>query len=90
MSVSISYDSDRRLTIAGLECGCGLKHAQPTQDIYVGSGIVNNTAAYIQKARSGHALCAGGRPKHLAAGGQSTRGAAGKPRVYGYPLRDHP
>ncbi|HPJ02415.1 MAG TPA: sn-glycerol-1-phosphate dehydrogenase [Candidatus Limiplasma sp.] len=49
MSVSISYDADHRLTISGLDCECGLAHTQPTQDIYVGSGIVKNTAAYIQK-----------------------------------------
>jgi len=49
MSVSISYDKDRRLTISGIVCGCGLSHRLPTQDIYVGSGIVKNTPAYIKK-----------------------------------------
>ena len=49
MSVSISYDSNRKLTIFGIDCGCGLSHQLPTQDIYVGSGIVNNTPAYIRK-----------------------------------------
>ncbi|MBN1778104.1 MAG: sn-glycerol-1-phosphate dehydrogenase [Clostridiales bacterium] len=49
MSVSISYDSDRRLTISGIRCDCGLDHRLPTQDIYVGSGIVKHTPAYIRK-----------------------------------------
>jgi len=49
MSVSISYDENRRLTISGLDCDCGLTHRQPTQDIYVGSGIIIHTSAYIKK-----------------------------------------
>ncbi len=49
MSVSISYDADYRLTISGLDCACGLTHTQPSQDIYVGSGIAKNTPAYIKK-----------------------------------------
>ena len=49
MSVSISYDADRRLTISGIACDCGLTHRQPSQDIYVGSGIAKHTAAYIKK-----------------------------------------
>ncbi len=49
MSVSISYDEDRRLTISGIECGCGLEHQEPTQDIYVGAGIVENLPKYIKK-----------------------------------------
>ena len=53
MSVSISYDADRRLTISGLDCACGLTHTQPTQDIYVGSGIAGNVPAYVKKRRLG-------------------------------------
>ncbi len=49
MSVSIAYDANHRLTIAGLDCACGLSHTQPTQDIYVGSGIAKTIPAYIQK-----------------------------------------
>ena len=49
MSVSISYDSDHRLTISGIACDCGLTHNLPSQDIYVGSGIAKNTPAYIKK-----------------------------------------
>ncbi len=49
MSVSISYDRDHRLTISGIACGCGLDHRQPTQDIYVGEGIVRHVPAYIKK-----------------------------------------
>ena len=49
MSVSISYDQDRKLTISGIACDCGLLHREPTQDIYVGAGIVKHTPAYIKK-----------------------------------------
>jgi glycerol-1-phosphate dehydrogenase [NAD(P)+] len=49
MSVSISYDANRKLTISGIVCDCGLMHQQPTQDIYVGAGIAKHTAAYIKK-----------------------------------------
>ncbi|MFH1512384.1 MAG: sn-glycerol-1-phosphate dehydrogenase [Bacillota bacterium] len=49
MSVSISYTKDRRLTISGIQCDCGLNHRLPSQDIFVGSGIVKNTPAYIKK-----------------------------------------
>jgi len=49
MSVSISYDADRKLTISGITCDCGLTHKLPSQDIYVGSGIAANTPRYIRK-----------------------------------------
>lgn len=49
MSVRITYDESRRLTITGLDCDCGYWHTQPTQDIYVGSGIAANTPAYIKQ-----------------------------------------
>ncbi|MBE0600294.1 MAG: sn-glycerol-1-phosphate dehydrogenase, partial [Firmicutes bacterium] len=49
MSVSISYDSSRKLTVSGLACACGLPHTQPSQDIYVGGGIVHTTPAYIKQ-----------------------------------------
>jgi glycerol-1-phosphate dehydrogenase [NAD(P)+] len=49
MSVSIAYDGDRRLTISGIACDCGLEHQLPTQDIYVGGGIAKHMPAYVKK-----------------------------------------
>ncbi len=49
MSVSISYDKHHKLTISGIACNCGLSHKLPTQDIYVGPGIMKNAPAYIKK-----------------------------------------
>ena len=49
MSYQLSYDSDSRLIISGVECDCPCAHNQPEQDIYVGSGIVRNLPRYIRK-----------------------------------------
>ncbi|MBR4235957.1 MAG: sn-glycerol-1-phosphate dehydrogenase [Clostridia bacterium] len=53
MSYKMSYDEDGRLIISGIECACGSQHNEPTQDIYVGSGIIDKTAAYIKKRNYG-------------------------------------
>ena len=53
MSYKMSYDKDNRLIISDIECACGSEHNKPTQDIYVGGGIIDNTAAYIQKRAYG-------------------------------------
>ncbi len=53
MSYKMSYDKDNRLIITDIECACGSEHNKPTQDIYVGGGIIDNTAAYIQKRAYG-------------------------------------
>ena len=49
MSYALAYDEDSRLIIAGLECDCPCEHNEPTQDIYVGNGILNNIARYVKK-----------------------------------------
>lgn len=49
MPVTFSYAPDGRLNIQGLACDCGCPHQTPTQDIYVGTDIVNNLPAYILK-----------------------------------------
>lgn len=49
MAVSIFYDENQRLSIAGLECDCGLEHQLPTQDIYVGTGLLPHIPEYIRK-----------------------------------------
>lgn len=53
MSITISYDSDQRLTISGLECNCPLEHHLPKQDIYVGTGLLPNIPKYIRKKNLG-------------------------------------
>ena len=47
MPVSISYDQDGKLILAGLDCGCACEHRMPDQDIYVGSGLLKNIPRYI-------------------------------------------
>ena len=53
MSYTLSYDADSRLVISDLRCACHCQHNQPRQDIYVGSGIVNNIAGYVKKRNLG-------------------------------------
>lgn len=53
MSYQLTYDADSRLIISGLECSCPCEHNSPSQDIYVGSGIVNNIARYVKKRNLG-------------------------------------
>ena len=47
MGATIRYDQNHRLTIGGITCGCGLAHSLPTQDIYVGRGLIPRLPAYI-------------------------------------------
>ena len=49
MSYQLSYDADSRLIISGISCDCASTHNEPTQDIYVGSGIISNLPRYIEK-----------------------------------------
>ena len=53
MGYSIAYDADSRLTISGLACDCPCEHNEPTQDIYVGNGILENLPRYIRKRALG-------------------------------------
>lgn len=48
MGAKISYDANHRLIISGIECGCGLRHCLPTQDIYVGAGLLPRVPEYIR------------------------------------------
>ncbi|NLI21381.1 MAG: sn-glycerol-1-phosphate dehydrogenase [Clostridiales bacterium] len=48
MGATIRYDADSRLTISGIQCDCGLTHNLPTQDIYVGQGLLPRVPAYIR------------------------------------------
>ncbi len=47
MPVSVTYDSDSKLTISGLACDCACEHRVPDQDIYVGSDLLKNLPEYI-------------------------------------------
>ncbi len=49
MSATVTYDAQSRLTISGITCGCGLTHHLPTQDIYVGKGLLHLVPAYIRQ-----------------------------------------
>lgn len=53
MAVSISYDQDDRLRISGIECGCPCEHHLPTQDIYVGTGLIGHVPAYLARRSLG-------------------------------------
>ncbi|MBQ6645280.1 MAG: sn-glycerol-1-phosphate dehydrogenase [Clostridia bacterium] len=53
MSYTMKYSSDGRLQIGDIVCGCGSVHNEPKQDIYVGCGIVENVAAYINRQKLG-------------------------------------
>ena len=48
MSYKIEYNSDGKLLISGLECSCSCDHTTPSQDIYVGSGLVDKIPGYIR------------------------------------------
>ena len=47
MAYRIEYDPDGKPLISGLECACPCEHTTPTQDIYVGSSLVEKIPGYI-------------------------------------------
>lgn len=49
MSVTIGYDQDNKLLISGLQCDCPCEHNTPSQDIYVGTGLIPKLPYYIEK-----------------------------------------
>ncbi|MCE5344371.1 MAG: sn-glycerol-1-phosphate dehydrogenase [Eubacteriales bacterium] len=48
MSATVTYDANNRLTIAGIDCQCGLTHHRPTQDIYVGRDLLVRVPEYVR------------------------------------------
>lgn len=69
MAVSISYDQDDRLRISGIECGCPCEHHLPTQDIYVGTGLIGRVPAYIARRGLGtHCVLVADRNTYKVAG----------------------
>lgn len=49
MAVQIGYDQDSKLILSGIACDCGGTHNLPTQDIYVGTGLIEKTPDYIRR-----------------------------------------
>jgi glycerol-1-phosphate dehydrogenase [NAD(P)+] len=47
MAYQIAYDDNNKLTLTGMECPCGADHPALTQDIYVGSGLIEKIPGYI-------------------------------------------
>ncbi len=48
MGATITYDRNDKLTISGIDCRCGLTHNLPTQDIYVGRGLIPRVPEYVR------------------------------------------
>lgn len=48
MAYKIEYDQNGKLLISGLECSCSCTHTTPTQDIYVGSSLIDKIPDYIR------------------------------------------
>ena len=85
MGYSIAYDADSKLTISGLACDCPCEHNAPTQDIYVGNGILENLPRYIRKRALGThcVLVADNNTWEIARGSTAARG-----RIYRDGMRD--
>jgi len=49
MAVKVTYDSDNRMILQGLECDCPCDHSSPTQDIYIGASLLEKLPGYISK-----------------------------------------
>ena len=49
MAVKVTYDSNDRMILEGLECSCPCDHSSPHQDIYIGSGLIEKLPGYIAK-----------------------------------------
>ncbi len=47
MNIEIKYDG-AKLLLPEIACDCGGTHAQPDMDIYIGKGVIENCAEYIQ------------------------------------------
>ena len=47
MSYSMRYEPGQKLVIGNIQCSCQSEHNTPSQDIYVGAGIIDNVPDYI-------------------------------------------
>ncbi len=52
MAINITYDGNR-LVLPEFSCDCGFNHSTPDMDIYIGSGILQQCADYIDKRNLG-------------------------------------
>lgn len=53
MSVTVGYKGNK-LVLSGLKCDCPCNHNRPTQDIYVGTGLIEKLPQYIKKRELGN------------------------------------
>lgn len=53
MAITIGYDQNSKLLISGLQCDCPCEHHIPTQDIYVGTDLIQKLPQYIAKRELG-------------------------------------
>ncbi|MDR1570311.1 MAG: sn-glycerol-1-phosphate dehydrogenase [Oscillospiraceae bacterium] len=49
MAIAIRYDADQRLCLSELNCTCQLDHQTPTQDVYVGTGLIDQIPDIIRR-----------------------------------------
>ena len=49
MPVTVSYDSDGKLSLSGLQCDCPCEHHQLDMDIYVGRGLIGRVPELIRR-----------------------------------------
>ena len=49
MAVKVTYDSNDRMILEGLECSCPCDHSAPHQDIYIGRDLISRLPGYIAK-----------------------------------------
>ena len=49
MAVKVSYDSDGRMILSGLECDCGCEHHEMDPDIYVGRNLLARVPRMIRR-----------------------------------------
>ena len=71
MPVTVGYDSDQRLFLDGLSCGCPFEHHIPTQDVYVGERLLDCLPDIVGRRISGkRALIICDRVTYEIAGGR--------------------
>lgn len=51
----VTYEG-HRLVLPEIECNCGINHTRPDLDVYIGSGIINQAADYLQARNLGKNL----------------------------------
>lgn len=49
MAVNVSYDTEGKLHLTGLDCACGCEHHRVDKDIYLGQDILKNIPGWIAR-----------------------------------------